>query len=435
MSIRPSPSIGFAGLSHLGIVYSAVAAAKGFPVIAFDPRPGVAADLDAGRLPVREPGLEDLLATHRSRLRYTVDVSDLAACDVIFFSFDVPTDDAGLSDLAPLTALIDQLTAVARPETTLVMLSQVPPGFTRQMERSAARRRLQTFYQVETLIFGNAVERALEPERYMVGCEDPKAGFPDPYRTFLEAFGCPILPMGYESAELCKIAINCFLVASVSATNMLAEICEGLGADWNEIAPALRLDRRIGPHAYLGPGLGIAGGNLERDLATIGELAAELGTDTRLIRAWQQNSAYRKEWALRLLYREGLLADPASARLAVWGVAYKPDTHSVKNSPSITLLRALRAYQVAVYDPAARPDPEDLLRIEVCDTALGAIQGADVLVVMTAWQEFATVPIEEVAQSLRGKHLLDPYGILDGARARELGLLYFRLGARTEVPC
>jgi len=116
------------------------------------------------------------------------------------------------------------------------------------------------FYQVETLIFGQAVERALAPERVIVGCRDPKAALPEPYSTYLKAFDCPILPMRYESAELSKISINVCLVASIGATNMMAELCEGIGADWSEIVPALRLDRRIGRHAYLAPGLGIAGG-------------------------------------------------------------------------------------------------------------------------------------------------------------------------------
>lgn len=435
MTIPRAASIGFVGLSHLGIVYSAAAAAKGFSVIGFDPRPGVAAALEAGRLPVREPGLDDLIAAHRSRLRYTSEASDLSACRVIFFSFDVPTGDTGESDLTPLAGLIEQVSEVASSGTTLVMLSQVPPGFTRRLQRSAANRGLNTFYQVETLVFGNAVARAIEPERYMVGCDNPRSGFPEPYQMFLEAFDCPILPMRYESAELCKIAINCFLVASVSTTNMLAEICEGIGADWSEIAPALRLDRRIGPHAYLAPGLGISGGNLERDLATVHRLSAEHGTDSRLAAVWQQGSAYRKDWALRVLYREGLLADPSSARLAVWGVAYKPDTHSVKNSPSIALLRSLRQYRVSVYDPAARPDPTELPLVEVCSSALDAVRGAGALIIMTAWKEFAAVPVDELVRLLKGRHVLDPYGILDEARARQLGLLYHRLGARTESSC
>src|SRR3970282_1279053 len=154
----------------------------------------------------------------------------------------------------------------------IVVLAQVPPAFTRGKQRPG---RL-LYYQVETLIFGRAVERALQPERYIVGCADPALPLPPAYQGFLQAHGCPILPMRYESAELAKISINMFLVASVSTANTLAELCEKTGAEWSEIVPALKLDKRIGPHSYLAPGLGIAGGNLERDLATVCRFADEL---------------------------------------------------------------------------------------------------------------------------------------------------------------
>ena len=142
------------------------------------------------------------------------------------------------------------------------------------------------FYQVETLIFGRALERALRPERLIVGCADPDRDLPPAYAEHLALFHCPIFRMRYESAELTKIAINMFLVSSVSVTNTLASLCEQLGADWAEIVPTLRLDARIGPHAYLSPGLGLSGGNLERDLATVRRLAAAVGSDAGIVDAW-----------------------------------------------------------------------------------------------------------------------------------------------------
>src|SRR6185437_13120933 len=132
------------------------------------------------------------------------------------------------------------------------------------------------FDQGETLVFGRAVERATEPERFIVGCAAPERPIPAAYGAYLSAYSCPILPMRYESAELSKIAINCCLVASVTVANTLAELSEEIGADWAEIAPALRLDRRIGLHSYLAPGLGISGGNLERDLATVLRLSEQV---------------------------------------------------------------------------------------------------------------------------------------------------------------
>ena len=142
--------------------------------------------------------------------------------------------------------------------------------------------------------------------------------------------------MRYESAELAKISINMCLVASVTVANTLAELCENIGADWSEIAPALKLDRRIGPYSYLTPGLGIAGGNLERDLATVERLAAEHSTDASIVRAWTHNSRHRRDWS-RAHHSHRSTDSKPEATIAVWGLAYKENTHSIKNSPLLAM--------------------------------------------------------------------------------------------------
>jgi len=401
---------------------------RGFSVLGYDGRAGLAESLNAGAFPVSEPGLAEAFEEHRARIRYTASAEDLVVCRLIFLTLDVATDDGNTSDLAPLEALIERVSACAASGVVLVLMSQVPPGFCRAL---AARLdpRLRLIYQVETLVFGKAVARAIHPERFMTGCADPKEGLPDVLRSYLEAFACPILPMRFESAELCKIAINCFLVSSVTTSNTLAEICEQTGADWYEIAPALRLDRRIGPHAYLSPGLGIAGGNLERDLVTVQRLAAEHGSDAGVVTAWQRNSVYRRDWVLRQLFRLGLLERVGEIPLAVWGLAYKQDTHSTKNSPSLALLRSLSDYDWQAYDPVATIAAAEFPRVRVCESALDAVRGAAALVVMTPWKEFAGVPMDRAAAAIRGRHVLDPYGVLDGNLCRELGLEYARLGS------
>jgi UDPglucose 6-dehydrogenase len=419
--------IGFAGLSHLGIIYSAAAAARGFSVCAFDERPDLVAELTAGRFPVSEPGLDSAFQQHGVRIQYTGDAEALARCPLIFITLDVATSDSNVSDLGPLQSLIEKVTAHAGEGAVVVLMSQVPPGFCRVLAGRLLRK-VRFFYQVETLVFGNALERAIHPERYMVGCGRPESGLPEVYRRYLEAFECPVLPMRFESAELCKIAINCFLVSSVATSNTLAEICEHIGADWREIIPALRLDRRIGPHAYLTPGLGIAGGNLERDLVTVQDLAAQNGCDAGIVTAWQNNSRYRRDWVLRHLYRLGLLAQPVERVLATWGLAYKQDTHSTKNSPALALLRALPEYRWRAYDPAARVNRAEFPCLQICASPLETARGADVLVVMTPWKEFPDVPAASVKEVMRGRYVLDPHGVLDREQCLAVGLQYFRLG-------
>jgi len=420
-------NIAFAGLSHLGIIYSMAAAAHGYSVIAFDERRGVAEGLAGGRFPISEPGLEDAFRQHHERIEYTADPSLLSDCALIFITLDVSTDDANNSDLAPLGALIDRVSAVAAPQTALVLMSQVPPGFCRRLAGSL-RKDLCLYYQVETLIFGNAIERAILPERYMVGASEVHRGLPELYRRFLDAFQCPVLLMRYESAELCKIAINCFLVSSVSTTNMLAEICERIHADWSEIAPALRLDRRIGQYAYLSPGLGIAGGNLERDLATVENLAASHRTDGRIVTAWKENSSHRKEWVQRLLRERGLLNGQPNCQVTVWGVAYKAETHSTKNSPALALIRDLGECGLRIYDPAVTLNGGDFPLAQVCASAAEAAEGSDVLVVMTPWKQFREVPLDAIKGRMRGRVIVDPFGALDAAGCRKLGFDYYRMG-------
>jgi UDPglucose 6-dehydrogenase len=389
-------TIGFAGMSHLGIVTSAATAAKGFDVVAYG-EPAT----------ISEPGLPALLAANQSRIHSTKDASALKQCDLVVVSQDVPTDASNRSDLTGLRQLVAQLPPVG----TLVILSQVTPGFTRSLDLP------NVFYQVETLIFGRAVERAMQPERFIVGCADPAAPLPEAYAAWLKAFGCPILPMRYESAELAKISINMFLVSSVATTNTLAELCEAIGADWSEIAPALRLDKRIGQHSYLSPGLGIAGGNLERDLITVQTLAVEHGTDAGIVDAWLTNSRYRRDWVLRKLHE----TVPGQPTIAVWGLAYKQDTASTKNSPALALLESLKEFPVRTYDPQVKGSVSD---------ALEACAGAAALVVMTPWKEFASYTATQIRERMSGRVVIDPFAVLDGRQLSAEGFSYHRLGGK-----
>jgi len=420
--------IGFVGLSHLGLTYSLATAAKGFDVVAYDPDGAVAARCAAGKFPIDEPGFSELFAEHRARIRYTSDETVLAECELVFYSLDVGTNEHNESDVAPLTALIRATAPKLSPTTAAVILSQVWPGYTRQITTELRELSSANFYyQVETLIFGRAVERAMQPERFIVGAANPSESLPASLQAWHAAFKCPVLVMSLESAELAKIAINFFLVSTVATTNTLAEICEAIGADWNEIVPALQLDRRIGPHAYLQPGLGIAGGNLERDLVAVQSLAARHGTEAGIVTAWQRNSRHRRDWAVRKI-QCAFPTEKDKAVLAVWGFAYKADTHSTKNSPSVELMRALRGHRIRAHDPVARLDAAEFPHVKIFSSPLEAVEGADALLVMTPWHSYCSFPVSELRKLLRGRVIIDPYAILDETQCRDLGFEYHRLG-------
>ncbi len=421
-----APVVGFAGMTHLGIVSASAIGSAGFETICFDPDAKLVDRLREGALPVLEPGLDELIAGNGERQRFTSAKDDLARCDVVYVSPDVATDDAGQSDTTVLRYLIDIVADVLGPNACMVVLSQVEPGFTRSLSAPPEDRR---YYQVETLVFGNAVERALKPERHIVGCANPAKPLHPGVRAVLEAFGCPILPMRYESAELAKISINCCLVASISVANTLAELCEAIGADWSEITPALKLDRRIGQFSYLAPGLGIAGGNLERDLATVCRLADRHNTDSGVVEAWIHNSKHRRDWVVRTVRHLLLERDPQS-RLAIWGLAYKENTHSVKNSPSLAAIAQMQEANLRVHDPVVSASQVDHRHIEACVEPLDTLRGSEALLILTPWPQYRQITPTQIAASLTGRIVIDPYKVLDRNDALAAGLFYYTLGQR-----
>src|SRR3954453_9993565 len=193
--------IGFVGLSHLGLIYSLATAAKGFDVVAYHPDAALTTRCAAGKFPIEEPGFGDLFDQHRARIRYTSDEIALAGCGLVFYSLDVATNERNESDPGPLTEVIRATAPKLSPGTIAVVLSQVSPGYTRQLRTELRELSPADFYyQVETLIFGRAVERAMQPERFIVGAHDPNQSLPAPLQTWHASFKCPVLVMGLESA-------------------------------------------------------------------------------------------------------------------------------------------------------------------------------------------------------------------------------------------
>jgi UDPglucose 6-dehydrogenase len=421
MNIQKPITIGCVGMTHLGLIHATAFAEKGFQLICYDDSAAQINALQAHKMPVNEPQLGELITKRSGQMCFTTDLMMLKNCDLVFIACDVPTDDKGNSDLQVIEKFVEKVNPVLTESASLIILSQVPPGFTRKINRHKNR----LFYQVETLIFGLAIERALYPERYIIGMDDPRADLPDAYQALLSTFHCPILKMGYESAELAKISINMFLVASVSTTNTLAEICEKIGADWEEIAPALRLDKRIGPYAYLSPGLGIAGGNLERDLNTVIKLGKVHDTDTDTVSAWLKNSRHRRDWVLRCLQTQAL-ANLPRPKIAILGLAYKPNTHSIKNSPSIALIHQLQDYQIQAHDPIVKE--LSLSDVMLHDDIDKAIALADIVIIMNPCKEYQNLRVEHVLQLMKGNTVIDPYRVLKISLNQYSNLNYFSLG-------
>jgi UDPglucose 6-dehydrogenase len=427
---------GVIGLSHLGIVYGTAWASFGQPVVAVDTDAEAVARLQAGDPIVREPGLPELLERSRSYLTYTTDFSRLAECPLVIVARDVPTDDDNQSDVGTVRRLIETAIPHLRDDVALVVMSQVPPGFNRGLaEQIRAARpglRFQSYYWVETLVFGNAVPRAMEPERLIVGGVDLSAPLPEQLRVGLERFNCPIVRMGYESAELTKTAINIYLIGSVTYANAMADLCEAVGADWSEMTRALRLDRRIGPAAYIRPSLGVAGGNLERDLVTLRGLGAQNDVETIYLDALQVANDNRFDWVHRKI-AERLLIYGATATVAIWGLTYKKDTKSTKNSPALRLLAEIDPrLRVQAWDPAVGLNEVRAAGIDAPLTVTrsrdAALDDADCLLIMADWDQFTQADLDAIRTRMRRPLVIDTVGVLQNRQAELDGIEYVSMG-------
>jgi UDPglucose 6-dehydrogenase len=421
---------GFLGLSHLGIVSSTGWASFGGSVIAVDLDATTVAALDRGELPVHEPGLRELFDRVRTRMLFSASPGMLSDCPLVIVARDVPTAADNSSDLAPVHALLDAAIPHFRDGVVLVVTSQVPPGFTRHLAEAIRARRphlsFQLYYWIETLVFGNAVERYLRPERIVIGVDDPARSIAPALAVGLERFHCPVLRMVYESAELTKTAINLYLCAGVTYANTMADLCEAVGADWSEMMPALRLDRRIGPAAYIRPGPGIAGGNLERDMRTLQQLCRSQAIDAAFIDAMIAYNDRRYTWVHRKL-REHVLATTNHPTVAVWGLTYKRDTRSTKNSIALRVIEELQGRaEIRAYDPVLRAG-DVAVGAKIVDSAAEALEGADALVILTDWPQFAA-PDPRALRAMRTPVVIDGVAVVDRTRADLAGVRYVAMG-------
>jgi len=421
--MKNSLNIGFVGLTHLGLNYLAATSEKGFKVFAIDLSKDKINKLKKFHLEYDEPNLKRMIYKNKKRIFFSSDLNNLKYCNIIFVSQDVKTSKKGKGDLKSLKKLITKISKFINKKSVLVILSQVQPGFTRIVNFEKSR----LYYQVETLVFGRALERALKPERIIIGCEDAESKINHFFLKYLNNFNCPIIKMKYESAELTKISINILLASSITTTNMLAEACEKVSADWHEILPALKLDERIGKKAYLKPGLGISGGNIERDIYSIKKILKSKKQSLSVVTAFQKNSAYMKSWVYRILKKEKILSKKNKFNIGILGLAYKENTNSVKNSPTIDLLEKIKNTKINIYDPKAKLNFFSKNFTEF-SSFYSLVKSSNVIILMTPWPEFNK--INRFIKKNNKIILIDPHRIVNYKLVKNKNVTYFTIGKK-----
>lgn len=397
-------NVGYIGMSHLGLNMAVGTALKGFNILCFDPKKNLIKNLKEKKIHIDEPNLKESINKIEKNISFTDKIKDLNKCEIVFIAIDIDTDDYGNSDLTELKNLINIVNYSLDDSIPLILMSQVNPGFCQSIHMNR-----EFYYQVETLIFGEALKRATSPERIIIGSESKKIS--QKYLIFLKKFTEKIIIMNYQTAELCKIAINCFLISSVTTTNLLSEICEKIDADWSKISESLRLDRRIGKYAYLKPGMGISGGNLERDLRTVSNLSKKFGSYEKIFNNWSENSYYRKNWVFEKL-NLNLIKKNKQPLITIWGVTYKENTHSLKNSPSLNLLSKITNYKWNLFDPIIKKINLNGKSFYSLKSLNNTLIDSDALCIMNASDVFKKIDYK-FFDKMNHKLIIDPLGILD----------------------
>jgi len=401
------------GLWHLGSV-TAACCARHYPTVGLDFDPGTVAQLQHGKAPVFEPGLDALIAEGLAagRLRFVTDPQQACAqADVLWVAYDTPVNDQDEPDVAYVLDRVRRCLVHLRPGTLVLLSSQLPVGTCRSLERQWPQ--LDFACAPENLRLGRALESFAQAERVVVGLRNP-ARRPLVQELF-QPFTPQVLFMRPESAEMTKHALNSFLALSIAFINEVARLCERVGADAAEVAAGLKSEPRIGPRAYLAPGGPFAGGTLAREVVTLSKLAAETGEALALIPAILESNNRHRAWPLaRLQTRLG----PLQGRVvAVLGLTYTPNTDTLRRSAAIELCRQLLAggAQVRAFDPAIKELPGDLSAVTLASDLAAAVAGADAAVVCTQWPQFQQAPWAELVRSMRQPIIVDANRFLESA--------------------
>ena len=403
------------GLWHLGSVTAACLASLGLEVVGLDTDAERVEALRNGQPPVAEPGLPDMIraGVASGKLTFTADASQaLADTGFLWVTFDTPVDEQDRADPAWVRAQLEAIRPWVRPDTVVVVSSQVPVGFTAMLERDWSQQQptLRFACVPENLRLGTALDAFLKAERLVVGLG--AALQRERMAALLQPLGAPVEWMSLESAEMTKHALNGFLALCVAYSNELARISERIGADAGEVERGLRTDPRVGKRAYVSAGAPFAGGTLARDIAFLSALAHEQRVGSPLIDAVKTSNDLHKAWVREQLERR--LADISSPRVALLGLTYKPGTDTLRRSSSLELATWLAAREVRVsgFDPAISVLPPEVRSLELADSMEGALERADIAVLATAWPQFRELSGDLLVKHMRRPCVVDQAGFV-----------------------
>jgi UDPglucose 6-dehydrogenase len=416
--------VGVIGVGWVGLVTAACFAELGHPVIARDILQEKVDSLSRGEVTIHEPGLADLVQRNAERLTFTTDMGELlGAARLLFVCVDTPPTYSGDADLSRVRAVVEELPEGS--DHVLIMKSTVPAG-----TGEAIRRDLPGLSYVscpEFLKEGTAVADFMHPDRVVIGADPGDEGAAAAVAGLYEPLG-EILHTDVSSAEMIKLASNAFLATKISFINEIANVCEEVGADVGEVARGMGLDERIGS-SFLRAGIGYGGSCFPKDVTALKMLAGNTGYHFQLLTAVIEVNELQKRRVVGKLEKH--LGSLLGKRVALLGLSFKPDTDDMREASSLVLAARLQGEgaEVVAYDPVASQRAGELLgSVEMADSALEALDGADAAVLVTEWSEFAELDWAEVAKRMARPLIVDGRNFLDPGALRVAGFEYEGIG-------
>jgi UDPglucose 6-dehydrogenase len=439
------------GTGYVGLVVGACLAETGNDVVCADIDAGKIARLNAGEIPIYEPGLEPLVARNLAdvRLSFTTDVAAaVAMAEVIFIAVGTPPGEDGSADLQHVLAVaatIGQNMPTTGPEKIVITKSTVPVGTAAKVREVIGRhttRKVHICSNPEFLKEGAAVQDFLKPDRVVVGVDSEYARekLGELYAPFVRT-GNPILFMDIASAEITKYAANAMLATRISFMNTIAGLCEAVGADVSHVRQGIGTDERIGP-GFLFAGIGYGGSCFPKDVKALVHTLREVGVDSAILDGVEKTNEEQKKVLLhRVIERFG--EDLTGRTFAVWGLSFKPETDDMRAAPALTIVRGLaeRGARVRAHDPEARHEAEhhfaDLLesgRLLILEKNYDCLEGADALLVLTEWQQYRRPDFDRIRTMLKEPVVFDGRNLWEPERMRERGFRYSSIGRPTVAP-
>jgi UDPglucose 6-dehydrogenase len=423
-------TIGVIGVGWVGLVTAACFAELGHRVVARDILPEKVAALSRGEITIHEPGLGELLTRNAERLTFTTEMDELlGAARLLFVCVDTPPTRSGDADLSRVRSVVDELRADG--DHVLIMKSTVPAGTGEAIRRDVPG--LSYVSCPEFLKEGSAVEDFMHPDRVVIGADRGGEAAGDAVAALYEPLGGEAVRTDVASAEMIKLASNAFLATKISFVNEIANVCEEVGADVGEVARGMGLDQRIGP-SFLRAGIGYGGSCFPKDVSALKMLAGNTGYHFQLLNAVIEVNELQKRRVVQKLLAH--LDSLVGKRIALLGLAFKPHTDDMREASSLVLAARLQGEgaEVVAHDPVAAEAARDLLDgVELRDSALEALDGADAAVLVTEWPEFAELDWSEAASRMARPLLIDGRNYLDPETLRSAGFEYEGIGRSAGV--